>query len=220
MAKPEDSVVLPGIAPGMLLQIQFEGLGSSRSRLIGIDDGSFLIIQTPAITEIWSKRYEKNHCIVRYLFAGKVFAFRCTLLAVIKDPCRLSILSYPESVENINLRKHERTSCIIAAEVNIGGRTYEGIVSDISIGGCSFEFNLSARQEFPTLNIKDNLQILLHLREMPTTCAFAATVRSIKTDKENLMTGIQFVESDSAATDADSLAELTKFISSLGKDAV
>jgi hypothetical protein len=129
---------LPGIFPGTLLQVQFEGLGASRSRLIGMEAGKFLIIRMPPIPDISSKRYEKNHCIIRYLFSGRVYAFRCTLLGLIKEPYRLSILSYPEAIDELNLRKHERISCIVAAEVGVEGWQYEGIVSNISGGGMQF----------------------------------------------------------------------------------
>jgi c-di-GMP-binding flagellar brake protein YcgR len=105
-----------------------------------MDPGHFLIIQTPPLPDIASKRYEKNHLVISYLFSGRVYAFSCTLLGLVKELYRFLNLSYPEAIETISLRKYERISCIIATEVSVKGQAYRGIVSDISKGGCSFEF--------------------------------------------------------------------------------
>jgi hypothetical protein len=196
-AKRTNNIIdLPGIFPGTLLQVQFEGIGMSQSRLIGLETGKFLIIRTPPIPDIWSKRYEKNHCIIRYLFSGRVYAFRCTLLGLVKEPYRLSIISYPEAIEELNLRKHERMSCIVAAEVGVGGCLFEGIISNISEGGCSFEFNrLPDNLDFPQLNIQDEVSIAMHLGDKSETTVFNAVLRSIHKDDENTIAGLQFTKS-------------------------
>jgi hypothetical protein len=111
-------VALPGLSMRTRPQLQFEGLGSSKSTLIGMELGKFPIVNTP-LADIGSKFFMKNHDIVRYLSAGKVCAFCCTLLTRIKAPFQLSILSYPESLENMNLRKHERMSCVLDATVSL-----------------------------------------------------------------------------------------------------
>ena len=121
---------LPGLFIGSTLQIQVVGLGTSMTKLIGMESGNFILIRIPPLAEIWSKRYEKNQCIIRYIFSGWVYAFRCTLLGLIKEPCRMALLSYPEALENINLRKHERINCQIASEVIIKEQLYKGVVID------------------------------------------------------------------------------------------
>ncbi len=216
-AKRTNNIIdIPGIFPGTLLQVQFEGLGASRSRLIGMETGKFLIIRTPPIPDIWSKRYEKNHCIIRYLFSGRVYAFRCTLLGLVKEPYRLSILSYPEAIEELNLRKHERMSCIVAAEVGVEGWLFEGIVSNISEGGCSFEFNrLPVNQDFPQLNIKDEVSIVMHLGDGAETTAFNAILRSIHEDNENMIAGLQFSKFGLIEKNAESEKNLTDFLITL-----
>lgn len=201
----------PGLSLGTLLQVQFEGLGSSRSRLIGIEPGNFLIIQTPPIANIASKLYQKNHGIIRYLFSGRVYAFRTTLLSLFREPYRLAIIAYPTSIEHINLRKHERIASLIAAEVSITGQCHEGIISDISIGGCSFEFNKSDKKAFPALKIRDPIAISMQLMEKAAT-VFDAEVRSVRTDREGMTAGLQFVPSGFKETDDQSQKELDDYI--------
>ncbi|MCX5819779.1 MAG: flagellar brake protein [Deltaproteobacteria bacterium] len=201
-----------GLSVGTLLQVQFEGLGASRSHLVGMEPGNFLIILTPPIANLGSKLYQKNHAIVRYLFSGRVYAFRSTLLSLIKEPYRLSILTYPTSIENVNLRKHERISSLIAAEMSAKGQLHEGIISDISNGGCSFEFNKSDQRAFPELKVLDEVVISMLLKETSTATVFNATVRSVLTDNENMMAGIQFAQSDFKETDEKAAKELSDYL--------
>jgi hypothetical protein len=201
-----------GLSLGTLLKVQFEGLGSSRSRLVGMEPGNFLIIQTPPIANLGTKLYQKNHGIVRYLFSGRVYAFRTTLLSLIKEPYRLSILTYPTAIENVNLRKHERIPSLITAKMSAKGQLHEGIISDISNGGCSFEFKKSGQRAFPELQILDEVVISMLLKETSDATVFNATVRSVRMDNENMMAGIQFTQMDLKETDEKSARELSDYL--------
>lgn len=213
--KKTDFLDLPGMTIGMLLRVQFKGIGSSRSRLIGMDPGHFLIIQTPSLVDIGSKRHEKNHVTVSYLFYGRVYAFRCTLLLIVKEPYRFAILSYPEALDNINLRKHERISCIIDAEIRVQEETYEGVVSDISKGGCSFEFSRSDQRGFPSLNVQDGMIISMRLNDTGEITVLNTIIRAIHADKESMLCGLQFTISGFGETDAESENALAKYLSTL-----
>ena len=211
VSKKAGIIDLPGMSIGMLLQIQFEGSRSLQSRLIGLDYGNFIIIQTPPLAGIGSKLYEKNHGIIRYLFSGHVYAFRCTLLSLINRPYLLSIFSYPEAVENMNLRTHERIPCIIAANVNLKGKMSEGVVSDISMGGCSFQLDRTSQREFPDLKIQEEIIIALNLQEQGEATVYNAITRAVHMDKELMTVGFQFA----AQSDPKSERELREHLLAL-----
>lgn len=215
VCKTPDFMDLPGITMGILMRVQFMGIGSSKSRLIGMDPGNYLIIQTPPLVDIASKRHEKNHVIVSYLFYGRVYAFRCTLLLLVKEPYRFAVLSYPEALENINLRKHERIACLIVAEIRVHDQSYEGIVSDISKGGCSFEFSRSDERDFPSLNVKEEIIISLQLIEKGEITVFNTVIRAIRMDKESMMCGLQFITSGFSEADAESEKKLAGYLLTL-----
>jgi c-di-GMP-binding flagellar brake protein YcgR len=215
VGKKTDFIDLPGMTLGILLRVQFMGIGSSRSRLIGVDPGNYLIIQTPSLVDIASKRHQKNHVIVSYLFYGRVYAFRCTLLLLVKEPYRFALLSYPEALDNINLRKHERISCIIVAEIRLHDQAYEGIVSDISKGGCSFEFNRSDQRGFPILKVQEEIVISLQFKEKGEIVVFNTVIRAIQTDRESMMCGLQFTTSGLNETHDESEKKLAEFLLTL-----
>ena len=215
IGEKSDFIDLPGISPGMLLHIQFEDIGSSQSRLIGLDYGNFIVIRTPLLADIESQLSEKNRCMIRYLFSGNVYAFQCTLLDLVKGPYRLSILSYPEAVENMNLRENERKPCVVVAEVNLKGGVNQGIVSNISMGGCLFEFNRISGQAFPQLDIYGETVIALYLNGQGTATVFKATIRKVHMDKESVTTGLQFTASVSTEPGSNPEWELKEYLLTL-----
>ncbi len=56
-------------------------------------------------------------------------------------------------------------SCIIDVEVGIRGRGYGGIVTDISLGGCSFEFNKPDSLDFPDIGISEAVSMMLNCKD-------------------------------------------------------
>jgi hypothetical protein len=215
VGKKTDFIDQPGMTLGILLRVQFMGIGSSRSRLIGMDPGNYFIIQPPSLVDIASKRHEKNHVIVSYCSMGGSMPFAAPCCWLVKEPYRFAVLSYPEALENINLRKHERISCIIVAEIRVHDQPHEGIVSNISKGGCSFEFNRSDQQGFPSLNVQEEIIISLQLKEKGEITVFNTVIRAIHTDKESMVCGLQFTTSGFSETDAESEKKLAEYLLTL-----
>ncbi len=184
-------VELPGISFGMILQVQIEGLGMATSRLIGVDPGVFLIVKTPSIADIATQLYEKNHIVVRYFFSGWVHAFRCTLLSLIKEPLRLAVISFPESIKKINIRKHDRVDCNISAEAMIASRMYPSVVRNISAGGLLLSIDGASVGEMPQLKLQEEVILTLHREENKTT-TLRGIIRNIEIDKHGMAMGVQF----------------------------
>ncbi len=204
---------LPGLSLGTTLQIKFEGLSTARTSLIGMNAGKFLLCETPPLADIRSKLYQKNHTTIRYICSGQVYGFRCTLLELIKSPYRLSILSYPEAVEHINLRRHERISSNIAAECTAGSRQCGGTITDISMGGCSFEFRKTDDETLSELGVNGGVLIAVHFNKTtaePTI--FSALIRTISIDSNRIVMGLQFSKSSHMGQDMASEKDLQDYL--------
>lgn len=207
----------PGLHLGTVLQVQVVGLGATLSSLIGVEEGLHLIIKTPLIADIGKKLYEKNHIIVRYVHAGRVYGFRCTMTALIKEPFRFCILSYPTSVEILNLRKHERLSCLIPAEIRLPEGIYGGFIEDLSIGGCSFEPNATDTDAFPDLKIGNKAVLAINLPENKENNLIHIIIRTMKLDGRTMKLGAQFIKSLSQETETDALKAVRSYIASFQK---
>lgn len=206
----------PGLNLGMTLQLQIQGLGVTLSALTGMEEGQYLLIKTPPFAEIATKLYEKNHIIVRYVHAGEVFGFRSTLIGIIREPVRFSILSYPANIESINLRTHERANCMVSSGIKLTeGGSFEGIVVDISMGGCSFEFNTPESGEFPVMKIGEEAVLAIHFQGNTEAAIFNTCLRSIKMDNKTMRIGIQFLKSHFAETDAISFQAVKAYIATI-----
>jgi c-di-GMP-binding flagellar brake protein YcgR len=206
----------PGLTLGTTLQLQIQGLGVALSALTGMEEGQYLLIKTPPFAELATKLHEKNHIIVRYVNTGEVFGFRSTLIGIIREPVRFSILSYPATIESINLRKHERANCMVSAGIKlVEGGNYEGIVVDISMGGCSFEFNTPESGDFPLMKIGEEAVLAIHFPGNTEAAVFNICLRSIKMDNKTMRIGIQFLKSNFVETDAISFQAVKTYIAAI-----
>jgi len=196
----------------MALQVHVEGLGSVLSSLVGMEDGLHLIIKTPPMAEIATKLFQKNIIIIRYFHAGQVFGFRSTLLSIIKEPFRLCILSYPTSIETLNIRQHDRIYCLLPAEIKLPQGRYEGLLEDVSMGGCCFVLNIPQDGKFPSIKIGDETLLFFNLSENMERVFFNIIVRSIRCDIQTMRLGVQFLKSLHGNKDAASFAAVSNYI--------
>jgi hypothetical protein len=85
--------------------------------------------------------------VVRYLYKGVVYGFKSNMISLIEEPIPLMLLSYPEEIEAVALRKHDRINCLIPATVQVDGQSYKGVILDMSLGRCSFVCTTSPESE-------------------------------------------------------------------------
>jgi len=209
--------VCHGIEFGTLLNIQINGLGSSKSSIVGIERGKYLIIKTPAIAGVNTKLFKKNHIVVRYLCDGVLFGFHCTLIALLKDPFQLSFLSYPEIGDTINLRKHDRISCLLSGELLVGEWRCKCVTSDIGIGGCRIALNLSMEDNMNRIMVGESLQLSIQTPNANDFIHVTSIARSISLDEKNVIVGLQFEKAINQRIDAyapDKIKELCLYLKS------
>lgn len=125
---------------GCEILIEIEGVGSRiKSTLIGVDPKSYIIIKTPNVVGIQKCLLAGTFVTVRYLYLGTVYGFRSSILVSVTVPEGLLFLQFPKHIERINLRKHERITCAVPVAFGLGDFNLNGIVSDLSSGGCRLD---------------------------------------------------------------------------------
>lgn len=180
----------------MPLQLTVEGGGMCRGKLIGLEHGRYILVKLPQLPDIAMKLYKKNHIIVRYLYAGKVYAFRSTVTGILKEPLRLFVLSYPAVIECHNARKNERFDCMIPASLIDMGEPepeiWKGIINDISIGGCRFRVKLKEQPDLTKLSIGATLSISFGFLGGDTWQTLVTELRSLVMDEDQIILGLSF----------------------------
>ncbi len=119
-----------------------------RTRLIGIHSRRAVILECGSDRH-WqaAKSYlkEDRGVIVRLLNSddpnGHVFAFRSSIMRIMSAMYHWIVLTYPKDLEQLALRQHSRLQVNVAARLKATdntGRTSDGHICDISIGGGAF----------------------------------------------------------------------------------
>lgn len=219
---PEKKPLCPGLSLGMSMNISFEGVGTVKSTLIGMEYGLYLIVKLPPIQDISTKLYQKNHIVVRYFYDGNAYGFRTTLNGLVKDPFRLYFLAYPEVVESLNLRKNERHVCLIPAHIGSpppeGGKMdFRGCISDISLGGCSFECTEHCENITATLAVGSIVQLFFRFPGEEAWRTILSEVRSLRSDQRKLLLGLRYHLDPNQSSQLDTLGVIQDFIDYLRK---
>ncbi|MDA7746207.1 flagellar brake protein [Psychromonas sp.] len=119
-----------------------------KTRLIGVDPNMSVILAFGSDAS-WEKALpliKEGNPVVARIFSNEqqqanIIAFRTTIQKIMTITGRWLVLSYPKSIESVELRQHLRISVHIEANVldeAINTTLASGILSDISIRGCAF----------------------------------------------------------------------------------
>jgi c-di-GMP-binding flagellar brake protein YcgR len=215
MQQEKKAEVCVGLEFGTMLQVQFEGVGSAKSSIIGLDREKYLIIKPPALVGIETRLFKKNQTVVRYFYDGMLFGFRCTLIGVVKTPFPLLILSYPDTAEQVNLRKHKRLSCLLNGQLLVESLSYKIVILDISSSGCRFAIPEPAGLDTLRCGLGTVVTITVDLnKEIQETVTFVVSVQNFQTDEKGLMVGGAF-RPVTQQTDIHCLEKLQKYISTV-----
>jgi len=121
--------------------------GMYGSTLLGWKDYAWLVCEWPLQVGHGAEIPRGTPCTVSYLHDGKLVGYRTEIRDVLSAPVPLVFMAFPQTVEEMHLRKHARvSSCepIVLERVNdtmVGGAPSAaivgGLLQDLSIGGCS-----------------------------------------------------------------------------------
>jgi hypothetical protein len=215
MQQEKTTDVCTGLELGTLLHVQFQGVGSAKTSIIGIDRDKCLIVKPPALVGIETKLFKKNQTIVHYFHDGMIFGFRCTLIGFVKTPFPLLILSYPEAVQQRNLRKYRRFSCLLNGQLLIDSLAVKIVILDISPTGCRLAVPDPAGSDMPQISLGGDITFTVDMNEtIQETVTFTASVHNLQTDGNGLMIGAEFHKA-AQQTDIHCMEKLKKYIAAV-----
>lgn len=198
------------LQPGTLVDIQAKLPVTVRlkSMLVGYSTGKYIILQYPD-----PKRYgnykdvltEGNTVIVRYLLEGdkgECFAFKSTILHVVKYPDPLMFIDYPKHIENRQLRSHQRKITNIPAEIALPGSSLgktgiKGMIVDISSSGCRFVFKSAQKATVKQTQIEVSINTAFHKEPIKVS----AKVCNSSFEVDRTFVGIMFTEKEEVIQD-------------------
>lgn len=167
-----------------------------KTKLVGMESGLLLIVRPPQLTQILACFRPPQRVIVRYLHAGVVYGFKAEVLNVLTDPSFLLLISYPHRIETVNLRQNPRIDCFLFSEAEIQGHIVEGVIVDLSTGGCRFFMKNPDGESSFVRQLDDPITLRTELMGRGTSVALRGKVRHIKLDETRIDLGIQFTDHD------------------------
>jgi c-di-GMP-binding flagellar brake protein YcgR len=119
------------------------------SALLGWKEHAWLVCEWPLQLGHTSEIPKGTPCTVSYLLDGKLVGYRTEIRDMVTSPVPLLFIAFPQTVEEMHLRKHARvfssepavlmrTDSKSNAPTPISSSDYAGgLVKDLSVGGCS-----------------------------------------------------------------------------------
>ena len=190
--------------PGKWVDFQVDHPATVRIKLqlVGFEMGKYIILKHPEGGEnsYSDVLVDGNVAIIRYLVEGdrgECCAFKATIKHINQYPQKLIFISYPEQIENRQLRLHHRVSVHIPAEIAVTADAEEsnamkinGIVVDISERGCGFIF----RAQNIEVNVKKRRVFVVIRNSGGEPVKIPARVCNSRNDNGKVTVGIQFID--------------------------
>lgn len=147
-APPASSFLTVGLALKISLTLD-HGKAMYGSALVGWKEHAWLVCEWPLQLGHSIEIPKGTPCTVSYLHEGKLIGYRTEIRDMIISPVPLLFIAFPQTVEEMHLRKHAR---VPSSEPAVLMRTDSqsnttspipssgfagGLVKDLSLGGCS-----------------------------------------------------------------------------------
>jgi c-di-GMP-binding flagellar brake protein YcgR len=182
------------IALGSDLSMQIDGMEEKfKAILVGIESPNYLMVRMQIPSRFRDQIDTGTSFIIRYIYLGNVYGFRTKSIGSIDKPYRITFLSYPETVESLNIRKAQRVTCSIPATLDLDKIQLKRLILDISKNGIRFKINTSS-DIFGKVKIDDNLNISFPLLGLEGFHTFNGRIKSMNGDSEQLTLGIEFLD--------------------------
>ena len=164
------------------------------AEMIGFSIYEYLIMQLPQIPGLRARLIPNETIAVRYIDRGTVFGFVSEVMSSIIRPGFLLFCSYPSSVEQIELRRHQRLNCLLPAIAHTPQGEFHCILQDLSHGGAKLVFKTktsdAVRQIEADTPITVDFTLFMSKCEVPVP----SVVRSVTVDGLKVILGIQFLD--------------------------
>ncbi|RLC03091.1 MAG: hypothetical protein DRH34_06315, partial [Deltaproteobacteria bacterium] len=185
---------------GIKLLIDFDDSAVSfRSKLVGIEQGKYLLLKAPGpFGRIDPDLFQVEDLIIKSLYKGTIYAFRSKLISIISEPSKLMFIEYPRKIEHHELRSHKRCKCSIVTQTEVNKEERGGVIENISIGGClciietfSTDKNLLSRL------LNDTLPFRCHFPGSKGEVSFRGEIKNTRKKSDEIFVGIEFIDLDS-----------------------
>ncbi|MCB2186780.1 MAG: flagellar brake protein [Deltaproteobacteria bacterium] len=194
-------VTLP-ITPGWPVTLELSEVKTPlRSTFVGQQEKECIILRLPAMEGAGFRFSDGAGAKMLFLNEGRVYGFQTNIVGkYVKGHLRYLFLTYPRRVETLNVRKHQRVSCLFPSLAKLPELELKGMVLDIAPGGLRFVHHTAGPdQEPPLIPIGEEAVVEVRLPGVEGVQHLVCDVRNLNQDKVRTELGFRFLRQDDAA---------------------
>jgi len=155
-----------------------------KSQLVGYISQEYVIIKTPRINGMLANYGTAKTVVVRYMMRGSVYGFQANVLRALGPPFFITFLSYPESIEEVSLRRSPRVDMVIPFDRTGGDPLRESIINLSATGAL-----LKMKEVF---KLEDQIAISFVLPNSEPINGIGCIVKRVEIAHDKVLVGVQF----------------------------
>lgn len=203
-SSPEQFELSEQISIGQFIDVELQNATKDRfkSHIVGCKKNDYLILTQPSVKlygSVKDKIKDKQELVLRTIFEktnGDCVAFPSTVISQVNYPDKLIFISYPKKIARKALRAELRKKIKLPARIfqagNASNKTFfEGVVTNLSTGGCRFECKVDASSKAFT---EDELMVEFQLADSNEKKVIHAELCTQRRDANNMYLGCAFTE--------------------------
>ena len=204
---------------GTILKIKLNPIGDTASRTfqgeyIGVVHYKFIVIRLPSVPGLINILLPKTVVEVQYQTDGSVHSFYAEVEGHATKPAFMLFVSYPDRLTILDIREHNRISCTLPCVLHSPQGTINGIIADLSRGGCRVVISRSGNAMHKEIAAGTTLVLTTSFNPTGSPIPVTSTVRSVEPVGACLSMGMVFANTPEFTADLDGYLELLKEVSS------
>lgn len=178
---------------GTVVVVEPAGMGQRfKTEFVGMERDRYLILRIPRIPGVTEHLFPEKAVTVRFVHEGHIFGFGSEVLWLMNAPFRLLFLRYPEEVEVLNLRGCQRVDCFLPSAIKIGEDWLQGVIVNISCGGCQAVVEERRSKPLPQLGVDDGLMLEFRLPGSEQNLLVGGQAKNINMSERRLYLGVKY----------------------------
>ena len=178
-----------------------------QGEFLGTSHYEFMILRLPSVPGLLNKLLPPTRVEVRYMQEGAVHTFTTEIISYTVKPSLLLFTSYPDRMSVMDTRKHHRVMCALPILMHSPKGDGEGLICDLSLGGCRVSLELSGQSSMRDLMVGDNVVVQTVFNADGLPCGTKAVIRNVEFAGTQVAAGLSFTDKS-----PDFLVPLTRYV--------
>lgn len=165
-----------------------------QAEFLGAGHYEFIILRLPVVPGLLKQLLPQTRTEIRYMQEGAVHAFTTEIISYSTKPSLVLFTTYPDRMSIRNTRRHHRILCALPIIMHSAKGDGEGIISDLSLGGCRVVFELTGQAGVREIEVGSELVLQMAIRADGLPCGAKAVVRNVELAGVRMAVGLSFVD--------------------------